>query len=101
MTPKLPNVPFNQIVKNPLTWGFVMLFTLMISLVTIFVSANFSNASKNDENCKEDKAILRAELKEVRAENKWLYNSINLKNGVTSNLNNVIDSLNNKNDIPK
>lgn len=103
MSPKIPNATFSQIVKNPLTWGFVALFSLMITLVTTFVTVNFNQNTKNENDCKEEKAILRKENDILKSENKTLqkekenlFIAFTVKEGMNEKFLRVIDSLNNK-----
>jgi len=92
---------FLQIVKNPYTY----LLVTVVSVMWFFIYSNKDMTNKDNADCETDKAELRKELRQSRAEtqqerakNDNLINNILVKNGVIGKLTAITDSLNNKQD---
>ena len=85
----LPQVPFNQIAKHPVTYALVVVVALLG-----YVARGYTGATDQSiNNCKEENNYLRQENRQLRSDKDALVQAILVKNGIINEIKKNTDSL--------
>ena len=74
----LPKIGFNQVLKSPQTY----MLMVAVSLLWFFVNQFTGSSDQDNKNCQTEKAELRKELNQARADKDALTTALLIKNGI-------------------
>jgi hypothetical protein len=75
---EIPKITFSQILKSPQVYMMIVAVCIMMFFVTKFGDSS----DQQNENCESDKAELRKELTQARADKDALTTALLVKNGI-------------------